>query len=417
MMVTVSLSSICGGGSMGVDTVQAVGSYDNTILESDEDSKMDKIISTEIPENSVIITEDIETFSKIQEEKIVFEYTSLSGEIIDKITGVSWKDRAPYSIDDLTYLRVSYWGFDEKVHIGELIVHKILAQEVIDIFKELYDAKFMIEKIHLIDEYNAVDALSMEDNNSSALCVREITNKSGELSRHAYGVAIDINPVQNPYISSGVILPKNGKRFIDRTQLKKGMIIEGDVCYNAFVKRGWTWGGNWRTIKDYQHFQKDIEIDIKEDQIPELTIKELKKLITNGLFAWEEMICPQDGYDLVKEGTTYIAYPQYLNSKPKIMSYLREFYSHDLAEYIYHEMDMSDIEGTLSCKGKENTRFKDISSVEVQLVEQSEDKKYKSYQLYLLDKDKNVYIEFKYIGSQGWRINKIINIESLYEGV
>lgn len=214
-------------------------------------------------------------FSNISEEKTdyteieyfnidaipVFKQSSISDEIAEKIKGVSWKEESPVKLEDLAYINITYWGFDDKEHIGEMIVHKKLAEEIIDIFKDLYDAKFPIEKIRLIDEYDANDDLSMADNNTSAFCSREVTGSKGVFSMHSYGIAIDINPVQNPYVKGDIVLPKQGREYLDRDNVRKGMIVKGDVCYNAFVSRGWTWGGDWNSLKDYQHFEKEINLD------------------------------------------------------------------------------------------------------------------------------------------------------------
>jgi hypothetical protein len=185
-----------------------------------------------------------------------FEYRPIDKDIEKIISGVSWKQNNTVKIDDLCYVTVTYWGFDEKPHIGELIVSKEIGKEVVEIFKELYDAKFPIMKIKLIDEYDANDSKSMEDNNTSAFCYREVEGKPGKLSKHSYGIAIDINPVQNPYVYKEKVSPESGSDYLDRSKQSKGMIVANDVCYKAFTSRGWTWGGNWKYEKDYQHFQK-----------------------------------------------------------------------------------------------------------------------------------------------------------------
>ncbi|TCO79433.1 M15 family metallopeptidase [Marinisporobacter balticus] len=191
-------------------------------------------------------------------QKSIFTYQPLPQNIIDKIKGISWKKGAPATLESLAYVKVSYFGFDDKIHQGELIVHKEIAQEVTGIFKELYAAKFPIEKIKLIDEYGANDDLSMADNNTSSFCFREVEGSDGKLSKHSFGIAIDINPVQNPYIRKKKISPSEGEPYRDRLDIKKGMIVKDDVCYKAFKSRGWIWGGEWKTMKDYQHFQKNI---------------------------------------------------------------------------------------------------------------------------------------------------------------
>ncbi|AKL94788.1 D-alanyl-D-alanine carboxypeptidase [Clostridium aceticum] len=187
----------------------------------------------------------------------IFAREDLSEEVIQRISGVSWKEGAPIALSDLSYLIVSYWNFDGQECIGELIVYRKIAEEMLEIFQELYEAEFPIAKMKLIDEYGADDDLSMQDNNTSAFCFRKIEG-SQKISKHGYGIAIDINPIQNPYVKGNKVLPSEGKTYLNRKDIRKGMITEGDVCYNAFVTRGWVWGGQWKTVKDYQHFEKDI---------------------------------------------------------------------------------------------------------------------------------------------------------------
>jgi hypothetical protein len=140
---------------------------------------------------------------------------------------------------------------------GELVINYELAAEVMEIASDIFSAKFPIQSHRLIDYWEADDEHSMSDNNSSALCVREITG-GGTLSNHALGRAWDINTQLNPYYkpSTGVIAPKNGEPYLDRGLDIPGMIKEGDAVVQAFDKRGWEWGGRWDTRKDWQHFQK-----------------------------------------------------------------------------------------------------------------------------------------------------------------
>ena len=185
-----------------------------------------------------------------------FSQQALSPKIIQKIENNSWKVPSPIKLKDLAYLKITYFDFDGKSHTGEMIVHQKVAKEVLEIFQELYRAKFPIEKMKLIDDYGADDNLSMAANNSSALCVRPLTGEKHGFSRHSYGLAIDINPLQNPYVKGKTVSPAAGKDYLDRTKPRRGMIVKGDVCYNAFISRGWQWGGDWKSLKDYQHFEK-----------------------------------------------------------------------------------------------------------------------------------------------------------------
>ena len=135
-------------------------------------------------------------------------------------------------------------------------MHRDVARDIVEIFEELFEARFPVEKIWLVDEYNGDDLESMEDNNTSAFNCRWKVPKVGVFSQHAFGTAIDINPLVNPYHSPKLILPKGGEKYTDRSLKAKGMVFKDDVVYRAFTRRGWTWGGDWKRKKDYQHFEK-----------------------------------------------------------------------------------------------------------------------------------------------------------------
>jgi len=198
-----------------------------------------------------------------QEDTRMFYYEEISQEIKDRITGVSYADHCTVPYEELRYVSVSYWGFDGETHTGELIVNKAIAEDIVAIFEDLYTAKYPIERMVLIDEYQADDNDSMADNNSSAFNYRVIDDGSGRLSKHSYGLAIDINPLYNPYVRDvdgvTVVSPENGADYADRSLDCDYYIREGDVCYEAFLSRGFTWGGDWKSQKDYQHFQKLLD--------------------------------------------------------------------------------------------------------------------------------------------------------------
>lgn len=185
-----------------------------------------------------------------------FSYSPIPDHIRNKMLGKSMPTNEPIDFDNLSYLRLTYYDFNGNTNVGEMIVDKRVAAEVVDIFKELYDKKYPIEKIRLIDEYDAIDNASMVDNNSSAFCYRTIAG-TDKISNHSLGLAIDINPLQNPHVIGNSTNPKEAFAFSDRSLNDKGMIKEGDDCYNAFVKRGWSWGGHWSN-PDYQHFEKQL---------------------------------------------------------------------------------------------------------------------------------------------------------------
>jgi hypothetical protein len=180
---------------------------------------------------------------------------SLPPEVAAEVKKYSWRSGCPVPLEDLAYLELSYLGFDGQAHLGRLIVHKSVASEVLDIFRDLFEARFPVERMELIDYYQGSDDASMADNNTSAFNCRPVTGGGG-FSRHSYGLALDINPLLNPYIKADLVLPPAGKAYVNRDQFVPGLIVEGDACHQALVSRGWEWGGGWQTRKDYQHFEK-----------------------------------------------------------------------------------------------------------------------------------------------------------------
>jgi hypothetical protein len=153
--------------------------------------------------------------------------------------------------ENLVLVDVEYRSFDECEYTGQLVIHRELAEEMKAIFAEIKAAHFPIEKIIPVAAYDWSDDASMEDNNSSAFNYRNIVGGEN-LSQHAYGRAIDINPCQNPYVKGDIVLPQNAFYSPDAP----GTIVSGDAVVEAFVKRGWDWGGNWQRLKDWQHFEK-----------------------------------------------------------------------------------------------------------------------------------------------------------------
>lgn len=180
----------------------------------------------------------------------------LPEEVQKKMLGISWREGCPVAMKNLVFIELRHWGYEDQLMDGELVVHKDVATDITGIFKELFDARFPVEKIWLVDEYNGDDLESMRDNNTSAFNCRWKVPKPGVFSQHAFGTAIDINPLVNPYHSPKLILPKGGEIYIDRSKKSKGMIFKNDVVYKAFTRRGWIWGGDWKRKKDYQHFEK-----------------------------------------------------------------------------------------------------------------------------------------------------------------
>lgn len=167
---------------------------------------------------------------------------------------LSWRPGCPVELADLRLLRVSYHDYTGRVRTGELVVHRDHADELVGVFEELYHAAFPIERMELVDVFGADDDASMAANNTSAFNCREIAGSPGRWSNHAYGRAIDINPLVNPWVTDRGIFPPEGAAFADRSVQVQGGIYAGDVVVQAFADIGWTWGGSWSSSKDYQHF-------------------------------------------------------------------------------------------------------------------------------------------------------------------
>jgi hypothetical protein len=167
--------------------------------------------------------------------------------------GSSWSPNCPVPVEDLRYLTVSFWGFDDRAHTGELVVHAAIAEEVVEIFRELFDARFPIEEMRLVTTADLQAAPTGDGNNTAAFVCRTARG-STRYSEHAYGLAVDVNPFQNPYIRRENVLPELARSYTDRTMLRPGMMVEGDPAVTAFTRRGWDWGGTWRTVQDHMHF-------------------------------------------------------------------------------------------------------------------------------------------------------------------
>ncbi|HVF07876.1 MAG TPA: M15 family metallopeptidase [Actinomycetota bacterium] len=175
----------------------------------------------------------------------------------DRLVGRNWHPGCPVAIEDLRHVRVSYLDFRGRVRTGPLVVHEMVADDVLGVFERLFRARFPIHRIDLPRAYRPPrpsDRFSTHDRTAAFNC-RPATGSSGSLSHHSYGWAIDINPLQNPYVApDGSVLRRAAKPYVDRTRREPGMIHAGDVVVRAFARIGWEWGGDWTTLKDYMHF-------------------------------------------------------------------------------------------------------------------------------------------------------------------
>lgn len=191
----------------------------------------------------------------------LFSSQEIDNKIFNRIRNKSFKSNCTTPRQDLRYLKIAHININGKVQMGELICHKSIANDLIEIFKQLYLAKYPIERMVLIDEYGADDEASMSANNTSCFNFRKI-NGSTKLSKHCLGMAVDINPRYNPCVHSktGLVEPANGKAYAHNRDKHKADVIKlidhQDLCYKLFKAHGFRWGGDWKSVKDYQHFEK-----------------------------------------------------------------------------------------------------------------------------------------------------------------
>ena len=198
-------------------------------------------------------------------EMDAFYMTKITDDVFARIKGKSFKKDCTLPRKDLRYLHVLHKDINGKTLQGEMIVNKHIAKDVLTILRALYDNNYPIEKIRLVDEYNADDEASMEDNNSSAFNFRFISHTT-KVSKHGLGLAVDINTLYNPYVKTvdgtRIIEPVTAEPYLDRKADFNYKIKKGDLCYRLFKKYGFEWGGEWSDRKDYQHFEiPDAQIE------------------------------------------------------------------------------------------------------------------------------------------------------------
>ena len=188
-------------------------------------------------------------------ERFIGSVAPLPAALRETMTGVSWRPGCPVSLDDLRLVRASHWGFDGRVHAGRIVVHRDVARDVLTVLRRLYAARFPIRRMVPVDAYGGSDFRSIEADNTSAFNCRYVDGTT-RWSNHAYGRAIDVNPIENPYVSSGSTAHRASRPYVDRTKRRPGMAYEGGALVRAFDRIGWGWGGRWTSVTDYQHFSE-----------------------------------------------------------------------------------------------------------------------------------------------------------------
>lgn len=199
-------------------------------------------------------------FAPIVMQAQVFTSAEVPDSIWLRMNNSSYSRGCTIPRNELRYLELSYFDFRGQEHKGQMVCNRLIADDLVYIFSKLYEARYPIARMSLIDDFGASDSLSMMANNSYSFCYRKV-HGTQTLSKHSQGMAVDINPLYNPcvYVRSGKILPLQGKPYAyDRDTRRDipGKIDTADLCYRLFIAQGFKWGGAWRSLKDYHHFQK-----------------------------------------------------------------------------------------------------------------------------------------------------------------
>ena len=252
-----------------VNTVEAVEAVD-TAEKTDMAEAVDTVEAADTTETTDMAEADEEAV--ITESREGFSVSEISDELFDRMKrGNTYKEDCIVPREDLRYLLVLHKDKDGNTHQGEMVVHKLIAKDVLEIFEELYDAGYPIERMVLPDNYLADDETMMRDNNSSCFNFRFISH-TNKVSKHGLGMAVDINTLYNPYhktvtnedgTTEEVIEPATGAPYLDRTKDFDYKIEKDDLCYKLFIEKGFEWGGNWSDRKDYQHFELPTSITEK----------------------------------------------------------------------------------------------------------------------------------------------------------
>ncbi len=171
----------------------------------------------------------------------------------DVLARSTWSDGCPVGVDDLRYVTATFWGFDQRAHTGEVLVNARYADELVEVLEAMFEARFPIEEMR-ITRTDELDLPPTGDGNVTTAFVCRPAVGSSNWSQHAYGLAIDINPFHNPYVKRDLVIPELASAYVDRSEVRPGMILAGDVVTDAFAAIGWGWGGEWNSLVDTMHF-------------------------------------------------------------------------------------------------------------------------------------------------------------------
>ncbi len=167
----------------------------------------------------------------------------------------TWHDGCPVTLDDLRVVTVTFWGFDARTYRGELLVHHTVADDLVEVFRVMHDVRFPLEEMRIVSA-GELDAPPTGDGNNTTGFVCRSTVQGSRWSEHARGLAVDVNPFHNPYVRGEVVVPELASAYVDRDDVRPGMVLRGDAVTQAFAAIGWGWGGDWRSASDPMHFSQ-----------------------------------------------------------------------------------------------------------------------------------------------------------------
>ena len=230
--------------------------YGDGVVKTDFTFPVDTRALTEWQAGRTVSQADVDAFGGIDK---CFAAEPIPDGVWARMQGKTYKENPYIGRDDLRHIRALHWDYDQQMHVGEMVCNKQIADRLVTILRQLFEAKYPIQRMLLPDVYNADDETQMRDNNSSCFCYRNIS-ASSTLSKHARGLAVDINTLYNPYIktlASGTLLiePATGEPYCDRSWDFPYKITHDDLCFKLFTEAGFEWGGDWTSVKDYQHFE------------------------------------------------------------------------------------------------------------------------------------------------------------------
>jgi hypothetical protein len=184
-----------------------------------------------------------------------FAIDTISDALMQRMKGKSMPEGCTIRRSQLRHITLLHYDLEGRVRQGEIVCNRLIANDLLNIFRLLYEQRYPIESVRLIDDFDADDERSMQANNTSCFCYRTVAG-SKKLSKHAQGMAIDINPLYNPCVKGRRVQPANAREYADRNKKFRCKITANDLCYQLFIQHGFKWGGAWNSLKDYQHFEK-----------------------------------------------------------------------------------------------------------------------------------------------------------------